>query len=268
MKTLILGANGYLGKVLFSKCNALKEMFIYGTYFNNPSNGLFFLNILDKEATRKVIDSFAPDIVVWCLCSAEHEIELSNIGLRNILSLVNPSVRFIYISSTLSQKENQNEETLSELRTEEMYLANYINGKILGEELVQSHKNYVIIRPGQIYGFGQDGAIDIRMQRIKNHVKENGNMIRSANAFVSVIHVNDLVSCIIELFYSDYTGILCVASEKAVSYYEFYTFLARQIGIDEEKILPEYSNTLSTYFDTSKARSIIKTPMRNLDLHL
>ena len=267
MKTLILGANGYLGKVLYSKCEAVKEMSVCGTYFSTPSSDLIHLNVLDSEATRKIVESFAPDIVIWCLCSTEHEPELSNVGLRNILSLLKPSVRFIYISSTLSQKENQNEETLPEIRPDDMYLANYINGKILGEELVQRHSNHVIIRPGQIYGFGQDNKADIRMQRIIKDVNENGHMIRSANAYISVIHVSDLALCIVELVYSEYTGVLCVASEKAVSYYVFYKFLARQIGIDEEKIIPEYTNNLCTYFDTTKAKSILKTPIRQLTVN-
>ena len=170
----------------------------------------------------------------------------------------------------LSQKANQNECTPSEPRNEGMYLADYVNGKILGEELSRNHKNYVIVRPGQIYGFGANGEMDVRMKRIQGEISKNGKMVRSANVNISIIHVNDLADCIVELFDSDYIGTLCVASDKIVSYFEFYQFLSEQIGISGDKIIPEYSNEFSAgYFDTTKAQSLLKSNIRNISaVHL
>lgn len=266
MKVLILGAGGYLGNVLFSRCKLLAGYSVCGTYFKRPQEGMYSLDILDVMNTRKIIDLFDPGVVVWCLLNADKELEMSDIGLRHLLSHLKPTVRFIYISTGLSSKEGQNEETPPEPREASLYLANYVNGKILGEQLVRSTNNHVIIRPGQIYGFGASGELDERMQRVQNAIKKDGKMIRSANAYISTVHVDDLASCIVELFGSNFVGTLCVASSKTVSYYDFYRFLARQIGVEDEKIIPDYESKFSSgYFDTSKMQSVLLTKMRNIE---
>jgi dTDP-4-dehydrorhamnose reductase len=264
MRVLIIGASGYLGKVLYAKCKASPAMSVCGTYCHNPQDDMLYFNIFDETTIRSIIDLFDPNVIVWCLYDIEQEIEVSDRGLRYLLSHLKPNVRFIYVSSTLSPREGQNEETPSEPRQTDMYLANYINGKILGEEIIKNHKNHVIIRPGQIYGLGVNGEIDTRMRRIQKEINENARMVRSANSYISVVHVEDLSSCIIELFDKNFTGTLCVASDKAVSYYEFYQYLAGQIGIASEKIQPEYDYTLSNYFNTEKAQALLNTKIRNL----
>lgn len=266
MNVLILGASGYLGSVLFSYCNAKTTNSIYGTYFARPREGMHSLDIFDVMKMRKVIESINPDVVCWCIMNENNEYELSDIGLRHLLSLLKPTVRFIYLSTGLSHKENHNEETPPEPVEAGMYHANYVNGKILGEQLVKEHANHVIIRPGQIYGFSESGESDERMHRIQNAVEKDGEMIRSAIAYISIIHVGDLANCIIELFDNGFTGTLCIASNKIVSYYEFYKFLARQIGVEEEKIVPDYESKYSSgYFDTSKAQSIFSTLIRDIE---
>jgi len=226
---------------------------------------MYFLDIFDTTNTQKILNDSNPDVVVWCIMSGERELEISDEGLRHLLSLLKSSVRFIYISTSVSNKEWQDEDTPPEPRDESMYLANYVNGKILGEQLVQTHNNYVIIRPGQIYGFGALGEPDERMQRIQRAINKDGELIRSANAYISIVHIDDLVSCIVELIDNDFVGILCVASERAISYYSFYAYLAKQIGIDEDKIKPEYESGMpSSYFNTSKANSVLRTKPRIL----
>lgn len=265
MKILILGAGGYLGGALYARCASEKSLSVYGTCRTSLRDGLHPLDILDEAASREAIEAFDPDVVVWCLKNQEREAELSHIGLRHILSLLKPAVRFIYISTGLSDGENQNEETPPEPRAEGMYLANYVNGKILGEELTRTHENHVILRPAQIYGFGAAGEMDERMLRVVQAVEKDGKMVRSANVYISTVHVEDLVSCIVELFYGSFTGTLCVAAENPVSYYEFYSFLARQVGICSDKVVAQYeAQSTANCFDTAKAQAILKTKFRQL----
>ena len=265
MKVLILGASGYLGKVLFYRCSTMGDIDVFGTYYTKSADGMHYVDILDEKHTRAVIETYDPDAIVWCLYGKCNEMEIENKGLRSILSYIKPSVRLIYISTALSQRESQDEETPPEQRSKSMYLADYVNGKILGEELARKHINHVVIRPGQIFGFGANGEADIRMRRLKNEVEKSGEMGRSANSNISVIHVEDLADCIIELLHNEYLGILCVAAAKTVSYYEFYVFLAKSIGVSDGAIVPEYDQQISNYFNTAKATSLLETKIRNLD---
>lgn len=263
MRVLILGAGGYLGGVLFAHCNTQTEYSVYGTYLTKPREGLFCMDVLDEVNMQKIVDFIQPDIVVWCILDTERELELSNIGLRHLLSFLKPNVRVIYVSTGLSSQENQNEDTSPEPREEGMYLANYVNGKILGEQLVRTHINHVIIRPGQIYGFGASGEPDKRMLRLQNAINNEGKMSCSASVFISTVHVDDLASCIVELLNNDFVGTLCVAADKAINYFDFYTYLASQIGIHSEKVIPDYEGNLSTgYFDTSKVHALLSTKIR------
>jgi len=269
MKILILGASGYLGGVVYAQCRELADCAVCGTTHTQPAVGLCQLDICDENATRELISSFAPDAVIWCLWSKINEMELTDAGLRPLLALLPPSVRFIYLSTSLSPQDNQNEETppepMSEGSRAGTHLADYVNGKILGEELVRKRPNHVILRPGQIYGFGARGEMDGRMIRVREAVSETGGMVRSANVRISVVHVEDLALSIVELLDSDFTGTLCVASDRPVSYYEFYQYLAAQIGIEPDKIEPEYENRQpGRWFDTAKAKALLRTKFRDI----
>lgn len=260
MKVLILGAGGYLGKGIYKKCKANKMLTVRGTYYSKPFEDTEYLDILDTRSAIKLLESFCPDVIVWCICSKDNEPQIADVGLSSILSAIKPTTKFIYISSTLSSKENQDENTHPEQRSANMYLSSYVNGKILGERLTQDHPNHVIIRPGQIFGFGVNGEFDVRMKKIKDELENNNQMIRTVNSSISIIHIDDLVNSIIELFTNKFTGILCLASEKPVSHFEFYRLLARIIGMDENLIAPVISeNPYKDYFNVSKSKALLKT---------
>lgn len=264
MKVIILGAGGYLGKVMYKKCKANKMLTVKGTYYSKPFEDTEYLDILDTKSSTELLESFCPDVIVWCICSKDNEPQIAYVGLSSILSAIKPTTKFIYISSTLSSKENQDENTLPEQRSADLYLSSYVNGKILGEQLTQNHLNHVIIRPGQIFGFGVNGEFDVRMQRIKDELENNNQMIRTVNSSISIIHIDDLVNSITELFMNKYTGILCLASENPVSHFEFYRLLARVMGMNENLIAPITSeNPYKDYFNVSKSKALLKTVIRN-----
>lgn len=263
MNVLILGASGYLGKVLYQKCLQSKDVTVCGTTRRSKDMRFLPLDVLDGSAVTQIIDGYKPNVIVWCLCDAENEMMLSEMALPNLIRQLNPDTRLIYISTTVSSQENQTEEVKPEQRRPEAYLANYVNGKILGESLVREHPNHVIIRPGQIYGFGADGEYDCRMNRIWEQKKTGQTYKRYDNAYTSIIHVENLADCIIELFSVDFTGIINIASARPVSFFEFYTMLAEMMGINPGIVEPEHvKNPQSNFMKVSKAQSILRTQLR------
>ena len=267
-KVLVIGAAGYLGQVLCATCRDEAGVAVYGTCRLGATtvSNLYPLDLLDGCGVAALVDELAPDVVVWCAKDEAREYELNDVGLRNLLAALGASMRLIYLSTALADGAGQNEQTPPQSRAAGAYLSGYVNGKILGENLARSHGNHVIIRPGQIYGRGANGQADSRMRRLADAVAANGTMTRSANALISVIHVEDLARCIVELIAHTVAGTFCLAAERPVSYYDFYRHLAGQIGVDAEKIVPIYDEKPAhCYFDVTKAKSMLGTPLWMLE---
>lgn len=266
MKVLILGAGGYLGKVVYKKSKANNLFIVKGTHYSKAFEDTERLDILDTGSVRRLIDRFCPDVVLWCIYNKLDEVQLSNVGLSELLSAIKPETRLIYISTTLSPLENQDENTLPVKRSPDQYLAAYVNGKILGEQFVQKHPNHVIIRPGQIFGFGAEGEYDDRMRRIIEEIRNHDYMERIENSRISVIHVDELADVILELCSNEFVGTLCVAAEKPVSYYHFYRLLAHMIGVEESKMIPVISDSPHNdyYFNVSKAKALLRTVIHDV----
>ena len=238
---------------------------VYGTY-RSSSNGfdLIQLDLMETEKVNQLCQDLKPDIIVWSLAGKKDEVLLSEIGLSNILKNTFPHVRFIYISTTFSSDGNQKEDYLPNPVSENEYLADYVNGKIIGENLTRTKQNHVIIRTGQIFGFYVEGKPDIRMKRLLAQKNSGCNFNRTANNQISIIHVEDLAKCILELCFNDFIGTMNIASEIPLSHFSFYKLLADMMHIDDGFIIPEYDDyPQNTVLDVSKCMSVLKTRVRD-----
>ncbi|MDD4592289.1 MAG: hypothetical protein PHG06_17955 [Parabacteroides sp.] len=264
-KLLVFGAGGYLGGALYKGFSADNRFDTYGTFRHGESGEhKFVLDVLDTYKTAHMVRDLKPDIIIWSIANKTEELSVSEIGLRSILNNIPESTRFVYVSSTISSKQNQSEDVIPELRKPDQYLANYVNGKIVGENLVRLHPNHVIVRPGQIFGFNANNAPDIRMERILAIIERDLTFLRSDNDYISVIHIDDLADCIRGLCFSDFIGTLNVASSPPVSYYEFYKLLTKMLGLDENIIQPYKSDDpTNAYFDLTKCSSVLRTKIRS-----
>ena len=120
------------------------------------------------------------------------------------------------------------------------YLSKYINGKIEGGILVKKHSNYVIVRPGSIYGYDYDGKMDCRMKDLLEISKTGKAYSRTVNMYASFVNVQDLIDAIIELAYNKIVRIINISGERPASYYDFNIYLAKLMNIDKRFILPDY----------------------------
>ncbi len=263
-KLLILGAGGYVGGVLYKLCSKDEKLEVYGTY-NLKSNDteLIQLNVMDTEKTNNVINKIKPDIIIWSLASKKEEVRLAEIGLSNLLNK-NPGTRFIYISTTFTSDSNQKEDYIPKTLSGNEYLADYVNGKILGEQMVRTLKNHVIIRTGQIFGFDVDGNPDIRMKRLLTQLNKDDVYYRTANNRISVIHVHDLADCILELCFNSFIGTINISSKKSLSHFSFYKLLAEMLNIDDKFIVADNSaNPQDAFLDVSTCSSMLKTKIKD-----
>ncbi|WP_160687737.1 NAD-dependent epimerase/dehydratase family protein [Clostridium sp. C2-6-12] len=239
MKLLIIGASGYLGNTIYKKLKKYSNNEVYGTCNTSSNHELIQINILNRIDIDKIL-SLKPDIIIWSIMDAEKEMLLSEIGLNAIVNNISKDVRLIYVSTTVGKGKDQSEDVIPNKRKPDEYLPKYINGKIEGEKIVRNHPNYVIVRPGSIYGYDYDGKMDCRMKGLLEISKTGKKYSRTANMYASFVNVEDLANAIIELSYSDFTGIVNVSGEKPVSHYDFYRYLANLMNINNSFIIPDY----------------------------
>ncbi|MEW8994309.1 NAD-dependent epimerase/dehydratase family protein [Clostridium sp.] len=264
MKILIIGASGYLGNTIYKKLKESSNDDIYGTCYSSGNQELLQINVLNKLDIKKLL-SFKPDIIIWSIFDAEKEMSLSQIGINEIVSSISKNVRLIYVSTTVGKGQNQTENVTPHKRMPNEYLSKYINGKIEGESIVRKHSNYVIVRPGSIYGNDYNGEMDCRMKELLAIYQRGEIYSRTANMYVSFVNVEDLADAIIELAYSDFTGIVNIAGEKPISHYEFNIHLARLINIDSSFIVPDYKpEDIYHNISSDKRKFLLNTLIRDI----
>lgn len=264
MKIMVMGASGYLGNTVYKKLKLDVSNEVYGTCHTANNQELLKIDLMNKADISETL-KYKPDVIIWCVMDSMAEMELSQIGLSEILSSIQSNVRFIYVSTTIGEGKEQTEEVIPRNRMVNEYLFNYINGKIEGEKIVRSHDNHVIVRPGSIYGYDFDGKMDGRMASLLKISKTCETYSRTANMFASFVQVQDLADAIIEITYSDFLGTINVAGEKPVSHYEFNKYLAKLLKIDEKFILPDYRNEAVYHtLNSNKSKQLLKTVIRNI----
>ena len=65
------------------------------------------------------------------------------------------------------------------IRTEDMYHYHYFNGKIKAEKYLSNYDNYVIVRPGSIYGIDAYGNYDMRSKQLLKHIENKESYVRA-----------------------------------------------------------------------------------------
>jgi len=262
MKILIIGASGYLGKRLYSRLNSNDENIVTGTYCHTESTIFKWCDVLNTSNLDWIVDGKF-DIIIWAVMDQSNEESISETGLNYLVSNIADSTRLIYISTTIAIGKNQSEDIIPIKRSNDEYLHLYVNGKILGESIVSKHYNHVIIRPGIIYGFGENYSYDARMKFLYEKSKSDEKYARTDNLYTSFVHVDDLVSSIIELLGSNYIGKINIAGDIAVSYYKFNKHLASIMNINDNFIIsesldnPKY-HTLSAEKRKKELRTVIR----------
>jgi dTDP-4-dehydrorhamnose reductase len=264
VKILVIGANGYLGSTIYMR---LKDNFnddIYGTGRRSTKQNLIKIDVLKKVDIQKVL-SLKPDIIIWSIMNQEQEMLLSEIGLNEIVNNISSKVRLIYISTTIGIGKNQDEHITPQERKSDEYLAKYVNGKIVGESIVKKHSDYVIVRPGSIYGYNYNGEMDERMKGLLEISQTGKQYSRTANMYASFVNVEDLADAIIEIAYNDLSGIINISGERSVSHYDFNVYLAGLMGIDNGFIIPDYKQE-DVYHNLSndKRKSLLNTVIRDI----
>ncbi|WP_270181062.1 sugar nucleotide-binding protein [Alkalihalobacillus sp. CinArs1] len=274
MKILILGATGFLGSRIYQVASENDSFTVVGTSrLINEQSTIIQVDVTNNESITHAIETIDPDVVVWSLMNFEEEMQLIDVGLKNVLSVIEGKTKFIFLSTDAvfvdgvgGYTENDSTGTLPK----EAALANYVNGKYAGEHLVlTNHANHVILRTGPLYG--NRDYLEKRTLNLIDKVKENQPIEAWENVYRTFVNVDDLARAVVELCEIEFNGVLHAGPLHKESYYTFFKKRLNQLGWDDGLLSPvEISQkafphlALDTSLDTQKAKGILQTNFRSM----
>lgn len=278
MKTLILGASGYLGGVLLQKMKQRAEIETAGTCFRNTGDtSLLTIDVTDRDQLEQLWATQKPDIVIWAMMSNLDEGKLIHKGLRNLLKIISPDTRLIYVSTDgffPGDRGGYTEDDPVTYMETGHALAAYCNAKLDGEKLIaEHHSHHVVVRTGPIYGKDAKGAWDKRTAALIAKLEAAETVVRSGNVYRTFTHVEDLAEALAELVLHEYRGILHVGPLQKESYFTFAQTMAQQLKLPAELIeentvgMEEAQRNgiiLDCSLNTAKAEKLLQTKFRSL----
>lgn len=276
MNILILGASGFLGGHIYKKIKFQLDFNVLGTcYGSNNCGDLIKLDVTNEEEVKNILYKFKPDIILWSLISRESEKYLIEMGLNNILKYLSHKQKLIFMSTNavFNGKGNYSEEDSPKYKNSNESLALYSNAKVDGEKIVMGHDNYIIIRPGAIYGQDINGKWDKRISDLINKLEEKQEVVRTENLYNTFVKVDELAKAIIELIKCDYKGIIHLGPEKKESYYNYYRKMAAYLNLDANLIKSDFidedyatknNRSLDLSLNTSKCREMLGNIFSNV----
>ena len=264
MRYLIYGASGFLGGTIYEKLKQLGHT-VTGTYATNKTtNNLVHLDVSDTNEALNLYRKVKPDVIIWTILNSDLSEKIAEQTLQPLLEEIQ-SCRFIFLSTSVAYEQNMDENVAPLIRTEDMYNYRYFNGKIKAESYVKNCSNYVIVRPGSIYGIDAYGNYDVRTKQLLQHIQEKKNYVRANNIVFSIVEVNELADAVIELSQNKYVGIMNISEEQPISHYDFNVALCKRYGWDASFVIGNYEKENIYYFDNTLRKQVLRTEIGELN---
>ncbi len=271
MKTLIIGASGFLGKFLYDHWE-LGE--VYGTFFKNKNNKeLLKLNLFEKRDIGNIIAKIKPDLVVHCggltntdYCEEnQEEAYKANVeSVENLLKIYSGkiiyfSTDYVFDGTTPPYNENKIPNPL-----------NYYGvTKLMAERIILGRENNLVVRVSGLYGLCEG------FNRFMNKFN-NENVLKEFDDLISTpTYINDILASF--PIFLEKRGLLHFSGEESFSRYNFTKICVDLLCLNKKVEKKKYTSSelISKKPKDSSLISIYplkKTPLRvalvNIKKHL
>ncbi|MEA3307501.1 MAG: dTDP-4-dehydrorhamnose reductase [Elusimicrobiota bacterium] len=253
MKILIIGADGQVGKHIYSSALKNSNATVAGTYRNPQNNKIpdfLYLDLTKPETIKKVFESVTPDIVI--LCSAMTHVDSCekykeeawkiNVEGAGLVAehcktlncrLVYFSTEYVFDGTAGPYSENDATKPISE----------YGRTKLEGENIVLALKDSLVIRTTVVYSY-EKGSKNFLMQVLaKGGLKEKMNIVN--DQYSNPTNAAELADFTLELIKLKKSGIYNVVGKDVMNRYEFVMKICEVFDIDKALIAPELTKNLN-----------------------
>jgi dTDP-4-dehydrorhamnose reductase len=270
-KILVIG-RGFLGEQLMREITDSKKVPI-GTQFTTiEDNNELRVDIRDTDSILRCVLRFKPDVIVNCAANVnldflENNKELAfavnSLGAKNVARVAERErIRLIHISTDGIFDGARGMYVESDLPNP---INVYGKSKLLGEQFVKdSCENHVIVRTN-FYGIDRHGKH--LLSWVLSSLKEKKEIIGFDDIIFTPLEVSNLCKMIIEVSSMDYKGILHLASNEAISKYNFALAVADAFCLNKDLIKKGTSNDVklvarrpkNTSLSNKKSKELLRT---------
>ena len=236
-----------MGSRLFN--DAIKKKWnIMGTYCSHEYEGLFYLDVRDKNSLEKVFNLFKPEAVVMAggitnvdLCTLKPKLA-EDVNIKGTLNLVKKikeyDSKLVYISTDYifdgengPYKENDKPNPINIYGKTKLEAENIVRTKL---------KEYLIVRTCQLYGIGvadRSSAPNSNFTLKIIHNMKTGKKVYAADDLYSTPTYSELLSDIlIKLIEKKSKGVYHGAGAEFIDRYDYVNKIADIFGLDNDLI--------------------------------
>ena len=243
LKVVITGSGGFVGSYLYSALKALNYDVI-GLDIVRKTNVDEICDLKNITHIEQIIWNYQPNILIhtaktaksldYCEENIEETYNNDYIPTFNIVKTIQKlKIKMIYISSDYvfdGQQGNYSDSSTPHP------LCYYALSKLLGEEVVKTLDDYVILRPTVIYGWHLGGK-NFFMQ-LWDNLKKNIPMKVPQDQISNPIFVNYFIKIIQLVIEKEIKGVYNATGNDSLSRDQFAFKICKKFNLDSHLILP------------------------------
>lgn len=241
MKILITGSSGFVGKDLFEELKTSHE--VAGIDRNKSEWADREIDLTNEKAVKTTIEEIKPDIIIhsaaltnvdYCEAHREEAYAINVGSTKHLVDIVrNTRVKFIFISSDyVYEGDKGNFDEKSPTRPINWYGQN----KLDAERVIQTLKDYVILRTGVVFGWDTKGK-NFFMQLYENQ-KNKKEMRVPIDQISNPTYIELLEEIIARSIEKKLKGLFVSTGPESIGRYDFALKIADTFGFDKSLIIP------------------------------
>jgi dTDP-4-dehydrorhamnose reductase len=271
MRTLIVGASGFIGSVLHSACG----VDAVGTYCHHPADGLRQLDLCDAGAVQRLVADVRPALIIhpaaqpnvdWCEDHAEESHAINVAGTRHMAEAARAAgARYVFFSTDYVFDGSAGPYR-EDAATDPPNV--YGRHKLEAERAVASVlDDYLIVRVCGVYGFERQGKNFV--MGLLARAKRGEPMNVPSDQWGNPTYADNLAAAVRELALSGHRGVYHVVGPDHLDRITFARFACSVFGLDPGFLRPRTTAELGQRarrplrggLDTTKVRAVLVTPL-------
>jgi dTDP-4-dehydrorhamnose reductase len=280
MRTLIVGASGFVGSILQSAFGADAV----GTYCTHPVEGLRKLDLREAAAVQRLVAEVRPELIIqpaaqphvdWCEDHAQESYDINVAGTRNLAEAAHAAgARYVFFSTDYvfdGAAGPYAEDAAPDPPNV------YGRHKLEAERLIAATlRDYLIVRVCGVYGFERQGKNFVMGLAAKGRRGEPMNV--PSDQWGTPTYGDNLAAAVKELGFSAHRGLYHVVGPECMDRVSFARLACDVFGLDPGFLRPRTTAELAQRaprplrggLQTAKVRAVLTTelvaPRRGLEL--